>query len=493
MMKKTILSSAVALALGLASVNALAIINLDTDTVDAATFASELAVPTTGVTLAHPAGTSLHVQNTLGFGFATGNTDIYVRYDLTGATFAAPLTAGSLTVGDGTQGTVSLSAGGGVGDNVVIFNIQSTANIPADVLVTLNLSAGGINVPSKDSNPTIQYRLYNTPSDVVNETANSLKDKTEAMVAFAPVVSVAVTPNTRTTSIIADYKQFKNPAVVGAYVDYADLATITVTSTPRLDFAGNAIGIANVLNLGTSTYVVGGDFGGAQGGTVLVDNTAGTATCAGAAFSVGTPTVAGVFDSFTYPMGAVPGPATAVTTSKYLLCYLANADKTVQLEIPESDFALDFVPVANAGFDVSGDAFAGADSGKIERDGTELQATFVASRAVAGGALGGVNRFVFSNNGSKDAYVASIKILTPGVAPLVDPKTAPANFVIPAGGNLALQAHQIIPDGTARTVVHFTVSGHPQYIKGAYQLILPGSDVQAVVQMVPPKYSVELQ
>jgi hypothetical protein len=469
-MNKTLLSSAVALALGLASVNALALVNMDDAVADAVPFAAEINRNTTPPQTLLSA--ALDVQKTLGFGFTTANPNIFVRYDLSNGTFNAALTSANLTVVGGTGiTTVSLSQGGTAGSNYVIFNLQSTAAIPINTLVTLLLGSApgpvGINVATS-GNPTLKYRLFDNPTDAVNpEGRPTLASGEEALIAFTPAVSFTQTEAYTNTALVAEeFKKFKAQAVIGAPPATAPIDTTArlakfsyVLTTPAPAAAnGTAIpNIATVMDTTTSVKVE-GDFTAVMsiGGSTFLstDSSCPKTAPAGATNILGT--IASGNQSATYPIGNVsPAPG------DWYLCFAAASPNT--LEIPVSTYKAAFIPVAQAGsgYDVSGDAKQDLAAGSILRDGAELVAPFFSN------VEGMVARYYLTNKGPTAADF-KIKVLSDAAA---NPPATAGSLTqgrIPAGATLMLKAGEVA--NGQRGAVLFQLSAQCQNIEGAYQI-----------------------
>ena len=151
-MKKSILSAAVASALSLSATNALAAINLDnSSTSDPATYAQEIASENLTSALATGLDT---IYTKVGFGIVSGNTDYFVRYDVSGGTFGNAVTASDLAMD--ASGNIVLSTGGAAGATSVIFNLQPTTGLADTGNITLSLANAGILLGTSAANVAIR-------------------------------------------------------------------------------------------------------------------------------------------------------------------------------------------------------------------------------------------------------------------------------------------------------------------------------------------------
>jgi hypothetical protein len=470
-MKKTLLNSAVVLALGLASADTLALVNMDDAVADAVVFAAEITRETTSV-LSH---NQLDAQKTLGFGFTTANPNIFVRYDLSNGTFNTALTSANLTVVGGTgTTTVSLSQGGTVGSNYVIFNLQSTAALPIDSLVTLLLGSApgpvGIRLGSS-GNPTLKYRLFDNPTDAVNpEGRPTLASGEETLMTFSPTVDFSSTANSATAIVAEEFKKFRPQSATGwpNSGTLARLADFTYGLTTPTHHNASGVAIAAVSDImGASTSLkVEGDFSAAAS-TYLSNNPA----CAT------TTTIAGDISSdkqsATYAIGSAPGP--------WYLCFAVNG----ATPIPASNYIVSFAPVAaSTSYMVRGDAKDNLPSGTIYRDGAELVAPFFSN------VEGMVARYYLTNKGATPAAF-KIKVFTDAQAQPPATAGSVTEGSIPAGATLMLKAGEVA--NGQRGAVLFQLSAQCQNIEGAYQINNPANGNFNGQPMVKPTACIPTQ
>jgi hypothetical protein len=469
-MNKTLLSSAIMLALGTSgSQMAMAGVDLDAAT-GTISLATELMSETmcTNCTINNTSG-NLNVGVELGFGFASGNSDIYVRFDLASAEFETQVADNDLS---GTNLTSSVSAGGATGDTYVIFNLTSTGTVTASTGLTFTPS--DLTLPSLGA-ATIQYRLYNQPGDAVNATGSPLKNVTGGVFDFdtdGTVLSVSA-GSTTTASVESDFEAFE---AGGGYVSDTiarlgsftitdassvytltsntsggyDLSLVTATAT-ELDFLG-----------GSANVVVTGDFGAAATNGVFLST---STTCASS-------NVVGTIDSNN--TSATFETSNTVRSSATYLCYTVTGSN----EIQASEYKFTLNPDGVLALDTAD--YIDRDFGEIDRGGTTLQATFSSTSNPQ------VSRFIFINTGSSNAPITAVNVYTnSGVTYTAGSLALPVD--IPAKGRKAVQMSEIVSGFSKGKAagVEFIIGGQCDQVKGTYQYLIAGSDVQTVVQMVP--------
>ena len=216
MLNKKILAAAIAASL---STGALAA-DLDADTT-VVTYASELLPDTATMSV----NVSDELDSTAELGFTIGaGTSKYVRIDLENAIFGANV---ALTVPDTATPAVTINgivSSGGAGSDFVIFEVAALGDdIAADAVVTL--TADSYNV-STSMTSTIQYRLFETATQAVNETDllkdTGEKDFTTTGTGLTGNIFVANDVN----SLLEDeFKQFEGPAAT-ATVGYIDTSLV---------------------------------------------------------------------------------------------------------------------------------------------------------------------------------------------------------------------------------------------------------------------------
>lgn len=230
-MKKTLL----ALAITALSANAFAV-NLDDNTATQS-YASEIAVATSGTVLQ---GATASV--TAGFALAT---DGYVRLELTnGAKFEGTPTLVSAPA----TSAYSVSAGG-AGSDYVIFRTNGNGILNTDVLTL----AGSVKVANKNA-VSVSYALYETAANAVAK-SGALASKTGTLLNFKSAVKVAATDavNTNIDAINGESKVF----VAGATADMTDLSA-GVDNTVLLA-SGTPVGaLTDIAN--SYTWTLNGNF-----------------------------------------------------------------------------------------------------------------------------------------------------------------------------------------------------------------------------------------
>lgn len=247
MLNKKILAAAVAASL---STGALAA-DLDT-AATAVTYASEL-VPVTATMAVNVAD---ELDSTVELGFTIGaGTSKYVRIDLENALFGPNV---ALTVPDTNAAPVTINgivSSGGAGEDFVIFEVAALGDdIAADAIVSL--SADSFNV-STTMTSTIQYRLFETATQAVNET-DLLKDtgaKDFTQIGTGLTGNIFVPANVE--SLLEDeFKLFDtllNNGVAG------DTATVGFIDTARINKTADGVTPNGVLAPLTGLQVVAAD------------------------------------------------------------------------------------------------------------------------------------------------------------------------------------------------------------------------------------------
>jgi len=190
MNKKTLLNSAIALALGSMASGAFAVVNIDTGS-GVMTFTNEPvnvnAAALDPFDIETPniiddfgnVDENLDLISTVGFSVTQGETRFF-RIDLMGATFAEKVVASDLTFQDAFAGapfpsdiSVSVSEGGNAGDTSVVFEVSPTAPIDGafDVEDTFTLAVDAVNGDSLNSQGKVRYRLFEDPNEAQSDLA----------------------------------------------------------------------------------------------------------------------------------------------------------------------------------------------------------------------------------------------------------------------------------------------------------------------------------
>lgn len=272
-MKKFALKATVAAAAALASSLSMAFVDMDTPVsgTNGGVYASEIVLDTPSQNLAKGAAADQQAKVELGASFAAGK-QAYVRFDLDGGTFSAT-PAFAINDSNGDPASTPISQGGAADDNYVIFAVNpSTATYYLEADEVGVLTTNGIKVTDKNG-VKISYRLYETLTSAVNQTANTaLKEKTGIeFITFAPALAVT-TVNETATAEVSDpdgpYFNFAGPIAT------AGIGKVKITHTAKALVGGAASsGAGDFLN-DTNAITITGDFTWAKG--VTIDGSAAT-------------------------------------------------------------------------------------------------------------------------------------------------------------------------------------------------------------------------
>ena len=470
--KVTLLSLAVA---GLFATAAQAQITVDpVPGTGAKTYASELKFPAAGLLVG---GAPVTTTTILGFGLSNLQ-DRYIRYDLVGgATFALQVIAGDLVV---TTSTPAVVQGGAPGDSYVVFQITSTANVPASGTAVLTPQAAGIKIPTA-TGQQIRYTLHETAVSAqtvgagpnpggANVNNGRLVDKTADLVKFAKVLGFTMNASTPETSAATSlFKSFCAPnpntglpGTAGCLVANTDniavvgtVATYGLLNITTLDLTSTAItALTTVLASATLTATTDATTFQAAG---TAGFTNGTANCAvlGTAGAVNA-----TFTTLTYTLPAPTAAATPLAGAT-ALCYGVDGTTTVG---PQK-FTGSFNPVYTASY--TGAAAVPVNAvpmGEIVRDGAELQSPWFSF-----GGTRYISRFFFMNTGAGPATCTSTALAETGNTLTVG-SAATTGFTIPAGGQVAVLATDVASaaTGATRAAVRFVCLAPTANIQGRY-------------------------
>ncbi|EKB12461.1 hypothetical protein [Aeromonas veronii] len=249
-MKKTLIALAIA---GL-SFNAAAV-NLDTkDSVPS--YAAELKLPQT-LALTVDAGNVVAADHVVAKTEAAIThvppTKFFVKAKLTNAKLAEPLTAAAYQIaGADTSATV---VGGGVGDDFVIFEADTTAAIPVDTNAAVKI--GKVLATGGDVGVTVSY--HTSLQNAQNDTGSLWAAKSGTLLKFAKGIEVAATKGTAAVAdVTKEFKRFENDT------DAANLGTATVKAVvPVRKADGTQITLANIFT-DKSVVTLTGDFSAAK-------------------------------------------------------------------------------------------------------------------------------------------------------------------------------------------------------------------------------------
>lgn len=255
-MKKTLIALAIA---GL-SFNAAAV-NLDTKE-NVPSYAAELKLPQTLLlaTNADPAIAALDdvvAKTEADIAFVAGSpavsTKFFVKAKLTNAKLAQTLTAAAYKVNGAT--TSSTVVGGGVGDDFVIFEADTTAPIAkgtdAAVKIGQVLATGG------DVGVTVSY--HTSLQNAQNNTGSLWAAKSGTLLKFAKGIEIAAAKgNAAVADVTKEFKRFENDRVA------ANLGTATVKAVTNVRKASGAqIALADIFT-DKSVVTLTGDFSAAK-------------------------------------------------------------------------------------------------------------------------------------------------------------------------------------------------------------------------------------
>lgn len=326
-MKKILLSSAIAAALGTAGV-ANAAVDLDATNAQGQrvqnplVFAQELVVPATGLPLdvlnagRNGGGSGVAVSNQNGvagrgaveaaFGFTIGQgTSKYVRL-----TFDQPLAAallpGDFGIATGTAAAntanVSVSQGGAVGDTYVVVEVAAATGAGHDILQDdkfIFAPANGKIVAQNKNTQNITYALYETAVDAVNQT-NRLVEKSGEWIKFGPGYALTCTNENRVYINAIERHQF----IHGSLAETVSTLGLTGGAAPTLAFKDDGTPATLVDYFGTTTQVT------VRGSTAGIANT--TTTFAGQALTAAT--AGGAFNAIPLAPAAINNAALVLAT-----------------------------------------------------------------------------------------------------------------------------------------------------------------------------------
>lgn len=371
-------ASVAAVALAFAGLASAAPVDMDAAAPVAVKYASEQTVAGT-VTLVDGANTDLTATVLTGASFGV-QTQAYVRIDLTGGTFNA---APSIDVDDSSgvnNGSGSLSQGGTAASTYAVFQISPASTVGTEYINaagSVSIDTNNIDVTAQ-TGVTLRYRLYETLTAAVNQTANTaLKDKTVDYISFTPAVTVTTAQyDGVVTSAVADVS-----ANTGAYTKFTGggtelpLAKVTVTESGAVALHSGTFVAPGDIVANTNALSVTGDFTAARNddgtytGAALARVTLdASATCANAVAAANT--LSGTAATFT-------GITAAQLAASRYLCLAAEGTPA----IPAATYAgtLDLVP--QAGFTL---ADASMNIGPVTRNGTTLKVPFATGKVGQG-------------------------------------------------------------------------------------------------------------
>lgn len=419
-----------------------------------ANFAKEIKTTSAVNTAATLTGTGVQVKWKSGYAYSPGEVR-YVRVE------AAPhVVFESASTVSSTGGTGGLAAGAinGVGTNVITFSVtaDAAAGATSDIVFTLDAAVKVLSIADSD----IKVSLYDTPSQAQAGGStglitggsvagkyftfgNSLKWETDARTAVA---DVEANPSyTLFTSTTAN----NNPAATGADLN----AGLGVVATGALKKDSSPIAVTDLLDtaLGKSSVVINGDFSfvANQGGTF-------SGAALGRVVAFGAAAKALAANSATFDLGA--GAASVFSVEKL-------ATTAWNPSIAASSYTATLNPVINSAnaAEYNLPTLGEVAVGKIERNGTELQAP------LAQIPNNWLSRLVLTNtSGVERPY--SITVLT---EENVNVSKGTLNGVIPANGTKVIDDLREVFTGNNRATLVVNVAGPDNSIQGLYQIVNP--------------------
>ena len=463
--KVTLLSLAVA---ALFATAAQAALNLDTGATPA-TYAKEI----TGTLSVPNTGSVFDVTAKMGFG-VVATQDRFFRFDLTGGTFGATITAAMLAAIPGPFGPVTPVNGGQVGDNYVIFQVNGGAlgQLATD---SFYFAIPSLKFATTAASVNIQYRMFQDLASasggvsgvpIIND-GRLLVNKSGALVNFVSAINTTF-QGARTEYIAAttNFTFFCDggaglPGTAGcaattdALAIAGTVATYGLTAGVILDATSTPlVNINQVLAAGTATKLTtsAGAFqltAGAGAGY-----TANTANC----LAMGT---GGVITPVT---GAAITYATSnvALTAPTSLCYKVDGTSS----IVDQDISGSFQYVYQVGYAGPASSTPGL-VGLFRRDGVELQSPWFTTTN------GYISRFFLTNTGSINI---SCNVLTWNGAGAVTPTTPVVT--VNAGTQLKVDAVSVLPAAPSGPyATRFVCAAPSATMQGNYVLTSPSGSV----------------
>jgi len=280
---------------------------------------------------------SADVTSILGFSISK-NTSKYLRYDFTNMKLGAALTAGSVTSAASGTETATLSAGGAIGSDFVIFELTDTADLGNTADITLAL--GQVHITNTAST-TATYALYETAADATNKTG-ALYTASGTLHSFAQALTftrVATTPDA--IDVAQDSTKFTTGVTndMGSYTIAVDANAVGIQKV-----GGGAITYGDMVT--KASIAIAGDYSAVQDltsgvpdGTFTAANVVAVAG-ANVACGAGTAATALTASSTTLDAGAV---------GSFTVCQTVNGVSI----IPEQTFAATYTPTAALGYTLS--------------------------------------------------------------------------------------------------------------------------------------------
>ena len=420
-LKKSIAVGLVA-ALGTSTALAAAF-DLDSATQTSNTFALETldsADATTVSSTAYPninddaVATPLDVTATLGVGVAN-TEDIFVRFDLSDGVFGAAPTFTTATASS------TVAQGGTTGASFVIFQVSATADIPQTQAATMGTTKlAGTNLTNGIG---VTMNVYETLTAATSQ-GDALVTKASAsgakLAAFA--TGLELTAAAATAGNVAEVEDdFKKFATGGAAPDNALSANLALLGSATLGVAtvlsaddGEAVAIGDMINTGTSTATISGDFSVATH-SIGID----------AAAACNTPPTA--LTANTAKDGATAVTVAALNAAAHL-CYTADNGTTA---IPEGVYGVSYTLTPAAATRTNQTTALSGTIGEVVHNGTTVQLPYLTTFEDYN------QRIVMVNRAASDAAYSISSFQTEnGVTATAGDK---ASGSIPAGGTLVIK------------------------------------------------------
>lgn len=420
--------------------NAAAAVVLGTD--PALKFASEL---TASVNLA-TATTVDDISVALGYNLSVGE----VRYGRLECTNNIQMGGTvSVTASDATATGVTVGSINGISTNALFFSLTKGATAGATSALTLAVTSDNTLTNSGDVN--CAWSLYDQPSQAQagGDVGRIYTTGFKPFITRASGFSFTGTAGQATADVGATpaYTRFTGNTLTGVF---GALSFQPVTGVLKAN--GTQIALTDIF-ANTTKVIVEGDFSAA-------DDVAWNAT------------------TLASPVSTTSATFTGNTAVNGNLAYIANGTGEIQVE---NNYVAKLDPVFNTGYAAAG-ATASQAVGKINRNGTELQAPLV---QVPGGWLA---RVALSNTGT-EARTYSVKVLTEAGKTFV---IAPAKLTgsIPANGTRVIELNDedldLAGGSGRRGTVIVTVDAPNGQIQGLYQVVNPTNGLITNHVMVRP-------
>ena len=463
MLNKKIVAAAVAAAF---TQGAIAAIDID-DTVapQLVTIASELVTPVSGVVnidasgLGTGASTALDIEVTAGFTISSG-TAKYMRFDFTGAKFNRDAT-GELSVINAVGNAGTLSAGGQIGDDYVIFEVVGGT---LDVAPTgdVTLAAGAYTIDAVGTSQ-VCYSLFETSIDAVaNDATRTLKSACQNFAALGSAYSGTFASGVNQIATVdSNFTKFTDGVLpTPGEVQFGVVGIIDATGSPTVTpVTSTSILVPNVLAANSDPVTAGDLVNATIPGTAVTqvirvtgDFTFGTWTLESTALCDGSGTAPiAITPDISKTFGETATVDTVdLTSAPWYVCVNVDGTETIQ----KDTYSVTLV-----------DSVLTNTIGTIRYDTTSIEVpyltTFDAYR----------QRIFLINKGTADAEYSMTFHTEVGVTATDGPK---ASGVVPAGKMLMIDAAEAVTltGNKTRTAATIDVEGVDAKIQAAIQTVL---------------------